>query len=494
MSPELKKVYSHLRRIYTLGCIGALLDWDQKVTMPAEGGEDRAEQLELMSALSHESMTDPAFLELVDAQYEIRNTLAAEDLVNIRELKRILDRARRLPTDFVAHRSKVTTRAYQTWTEARPKDDWKSILPHLEEIVSLCRKEAEFLGYEEHPYDALLDGYEPGGKIALLKPLLLRLGKELSALIPSIKDKFQNVADINGDFPEEVQSKFNTRLAQVFGYDISRGRLDATHHPFQTTIGARDVRITTHFYRNDYLSSVYSTLHETGHALYEAGLLERHKGTPMGSAVSLGIHESQSRLWENLIGRSQQYCRFLHRTLKDYFPEEHRRLTPESLWRTVNKVNPSLIRIEADEVTYSLHVIIRLLLEEQLISGTLSVKDLPDAWNDSYEEYLGIRPTDYKNGVMQDVHWFSGSIGYFPTYALGNLYGAMMLKTAERDLPSLWQDVEQGNCLPLLHWLRSNVHELGMTYSGPELIKKITGQELNEAPFLNYIKQKFSSL
>lgn len=494
MSAPLERVYSQLRRIYTLGCIGALLDWDQKVTMPPEGAEDRAEQLELISALAHESMTNPELLALVDSLHQNLANLPSDDMVNIREMKRILDRARCLPVEFVALRSKVTTRAYQAWTEARPKDDWQAVVPHLEEIVKLCRREAEYIGYKEHPYDALLDSYEPGGKLSVIKPLLVRLGEELSALIPAITKKFQHVPDIKGDFPEDVQSRFNVRLAEAFGYNLTRGRLDPTHHPFQTTIGARDVRITTRFYRHDYLSSVYSTLHESGHALYEAGLLERFKGTPRGSAVSLGIHESQSRLWENLVGRSHEYCRFLHATLKDFFPEEHRRLTPDTLWRTVNKVNPSLIRIEADEVTYSLHVVIRMLLEEQLITGELEVKDLPQAWNDAYGKYLGVRPTDNKNGVMQDVHWYSGSIGYFPTYALGNLYGAMMIKTAERDLPGLWNDIEQGKCLPLLQWLRKNVHEHGMTYSGPELIKKISGQELSEVPFLDYIKKKFSAV
>ncbi|MBN8550201.1 MAG: carboxypeptidase M32 [Deltaproteobacteria bacterium] len=494
MLAQLEKFYSQLRRIYTLGCIGALLDWDQKVTMPPEGGGDRAEQLELMSALSHQAMTDAAFLEVVDSLYEGRAALAPSDFVNVREMKRMLDRARCLPVDFVAHRSKVTTLCYQTWTEARAKDDWQAVAPQLEEIVSLCRQEAELIGYEEHPYDALLQGYEPGGKISQIKPLLERLGTSLAEIIPALREKFRSVPEVRGDYPEDLQSKFNLHLATACGYSLARGRLDPTHHPFQTSLGSRDIRITTHFYRNDYLSSVYSTLHEAGHALYEAGTLEKYKGTPMGMPVSLGIHESQSRLWENLIGRSKQFCRFMHATLKDYFPEEHRRITPEELWRMANKVTPSLIRIEADEVTYSLHVVIRLLLEEQLMTGKLAVKDLPDAWNNLYQKYLGIRPTDYKDGVMQDMHWYSGAIGYFPTYALGNLYGAMMLKVAERELPTLWSDVEQGKCTALLAWLRKNVHEPGMTYGGPELIKRISGQDLNEGPFLDYIKHKFAEI
>lgn len=491
MSANLETFYSHLRRIYTFGCISNLLDWDQKVTMPPEGGGDRAEQLELISTIMHEHLTAPTFLGLVDELGGRLDSLNEIDRVNVRETKRQLDRARKLPVEFVARRTRVSTISYQVWAEARAKNDWKAVAPHLKQIVALCREEAELLGYDEHPYDALFDGYEPGGRIAVVKPLLLRLGDALAKMLPTITERFRSAPEVQGDFPEDLQAKFDMKLAAACGYNFNRGRLDATHHPFQTTIGSRDFRITTHYYREDYLSSVYSVLHEAGHALYEAGLLEQHKGTPMGSAISLGIHESQSRLWENLIGRSQPFCNFIHRSLEEFFPSEHRKTSPEIIWRRANRVAPSLIRIEADEVTYSLHIIVRMLLEEQLMSGELGVDELPEAWNALYEKYLGLRPDDYADGVMQDVHWYGGSIGYFPTYALGNLYGAMMLRVIERDLPGVWNDVEHGNGAPILNWLQKNVHERGMKYKGPELIREITGEDLSEVPFVKYIEKKF---
>ncbi len=494
MNDALNRFYLALREVFNWTCIYDTLDWDQKVMMPVEAADHRVEQLELLSSVIHGKTTDPKFLETVDGLYSNKGALNEKDLVNVRECKRQLDRARKLPVKFVAERTKAAATSFQVWTEARAKNDWQAVEPHLTKVVQLARKEADYLGYEQNPYDALLDGYEPGARLSVVKPLLSSLGQGLTELIPSISAKFKNTPSIEGDFPEETQHKLGSYLAKQFGYNFQRGRLDTTHHPFATTLGVRDVRITTHFYRNDFLSSVFSILHETGHALYELGLPEEHRGTPLGSAISLGIHESQSRLWENIIGRSRQYSHFLHRTLKDYFPEVPKRFTPETLWAGINIVTPSFIRIEADEVTYSLHVIVRMLLEEQLISGELAVADLPNAWNDLYKKYLGITPPDYNFGVMQDSHWYGGSIGYFPTYALGNLYGAMMIKVAERDIPTLWQQVEEGVFLPLLNWLNENVFRHGMTYTGPELIKKITGQELNERPFLEYVKAKFKSV
>jgi carboxypeptidase Taq len=491
MQNKLTPFYQKLHRLYTLGSISSLLGWDQQVNLPKLAGDGRSEQLELMSALSHAEFTHPEFAALVDDLAQIQETLSANDRINVRETKRQLDRARKLPTEFVAEQAKASTIGYQVWSEARGKNDWQAVLPKLQHLVDLARREADLLGYEDHPYDALFDGYEPGGRIKEIQPLLLRLGEALSKMLPTLTARFADTPSPSGDYPEEVQQRFNSFLASKIGYDFERGRLDSTHHPFMTNLGVSDIRITTHYYRNDYLSSVYSTLHETGHALYELGFLPQHKGTPMGSAVSLGIHESQSRFWENLIGRSHAYCEFLHRALTEYFPAEARSLSPSVLWKMVNKVQPSLIRIEADEVSYSLHIIIRMLLEAQLVAGSLAVKDLPEAWNALYEKYLGIRPPDNRDGVMQDVHWYSGSIGYFPTYALGNLYGAMMLEALEQAQPDLWDRVRQGDCSNILRWLRTNVHELGMTFSGPQLIQRISGRSLSEEAFVRYLDKKF---
>ncbi len=488
---NLRFYYDRMKEMYHLQCIEALLGWDQQVYMPPQAAQARAEQSEYISCLAHQKITDPEFGRAVDELYEAHESLSDVDQVNIRETKRVLDIARKLPEAFVAEMAKASALGYSTWAEARPKDDWKAVEPILEQIFDLSRRRADLVGYQDHPYDALLDIYEPGMTLAVVKPLLLDLANQLKEMIPTIADRFSAEDRLQGRFDKDHQQRFVTRIARDLGFDFQQGRLDTTAHPFMTSIGPNDFRITTRYHEDNLLSALYGTIHETGHALYEMGLPKEHAGTPRGESVSLGIHESQSRFWENLVGRSHEFCAYLIGALREFFPQQIGSLGAEELWKRVNHVEPSLIRVEADEVTYNQHIVIRMLLEERLIIGDLKVSDLPGAWNDLYEEYLGIRPTDYRDGVMQDMHWYSGGVGYFPTYALGNLYGAMMMQKARADLPELPRRIGGGEFAPLLGWLRENVHRYGMTFRAADLIRHITGRELTDKAFVEYLRAKF---
>lgn len=488
-SEKLESFYSRLSELHHLNCIGALLGWDQRVCMPPAAVQGRAAQREYIAVLAHRKATDAEFSSVVDELYQEIDSLSEDDQVNVREIKRQLDIDRRLPEEFVSEMSQASSVGYSTWQEARPRNDWESVRPLLERIVKLSRQKAELIGYEEHPYDALLDLYEPGMTTSILKPLLLKLADELRKIVPSILRRFTDISPLKGDFPTEAQKSLCHRVASDLGFDLNWGRIDSSAHPFTTTIGPNDVRITNRFSRDTFIPGLYGTIHETGHALYDIGLPQKWLGTPLGSPVSLGIHESQSRIWENPVGRSREFCVYLSRLLPEFFPGFV--TTPDELWNWVNLVQPSLIRVDADEVTYCLHIVIRMLLEERLIVGELAVADLPEAWNDLYEEYIGIRLPDVKDGVMQDVHWYSGSIGYFPTYALGNLYNAMMMEKASADIPGLYIKIEHGQFAEFLHWLRSNVHMHGMRYRGSQIIRRITGRDLEPDPFVRYLKRKF---
>lgn len=491
-TPEaLQQFYTTLRELYRFRSLAGLLGWDQQVCLPPAGAAFRAEQQETIGRLTHEMFTAPRFMDLVERLYDGSEQLSPDDQANVREVRREIVRARKLSPDFVAEKTRAASLSFTEWQRARPLNDFAAVVPHLERVVALERRETELVGYEQVPYDALLDVYEPGATLSVVKPLLLRLGDELERLVPLIRANLAEVPEPDGEFAESAQLALGTRIAADIGYDLRQGRIDKAAHPFASPLGPTDVRITTRFNPRNYLSSVFTLLHETGHALYELGFEERWCGTPLGSAVSLGVHESQSRLWENFIGRSRAFARYLHRVLSEFFPAEAARTGPEVLWSQINRVQPSLIRVEADEVTYSLHIIIRMLIEEQLIAGSVMIKELPELWSELYQKYLGLTPADNRNGVMQDIHWFGGSIGYFPTYVLGNLYAAQMLDAARACLPTLDQDVAGGSFKGLLDWLRSNVHRNGMRYHGPELIHRISGSDLSEKAFVGYLRSKF---
>lgn len=486
-------VYPVLDEVYRLDCIQALLNWDQQVWMPQRSAPDRAEQIELINCLRHKRMTDPKFIELVNELNTELTSFETDDAVNLREVQRSITRSAKLSEDFVARKSRTVALAYSAWTQARAANDFKQMIPHLEELFTLAREEAERVGYEDKPYDALLDAFEPYATLKEVKPLLLGLADSLAKLIPDLTRKTANHAEVSGQYREDLQVQLCKKIAQDIGYRFEAGRLDKTHHPFMTNLGPNDLRITSRFEPTNYLSAIFTTLHEGGHALYEDGLEKTQKGRPCGQYVSLGIHESQSRLYENSIGRSKPFAVYLHRTLGEFFPDEQQRTSPQLIWESMNKVTPTLIRVEADEVTYSLHIVIRLLLEEALVHGELQIADLPGAWGDLYEKYLGIRPPNDQDGVLQDVHWFGGHIGYFSTYAIGNLFSAMMLEAIRKQIPDLDAKIEQGDFLPLLTWLRENIHHHGMRFRSLDLVRRATGVELSAEPFVRYLKDKFTT-
>lgn len=487
----LESLYRELREIYALGCVHALLEWDQQVNLPPAGAASRAAQIEITETIRHVKSTSPEFLRIICELHDNLDSLSYADRVNVREVHRNAMRQQKLPAEFVGRKALASSMAFEAWVQARASQDFSAALPALQEVITLNRQEADLVGFEDTPYDALLDVYEPGVTLAMIKPVFLRLSSRLSDMLPAVQKQFEETPSVEGDFPEESQREFVVHIMNIMGFDFDQGRLDTSIHPFCSTTGTGDQRITTRYSRQNLFSALYGTMHETGHALYEMGLPEEYHGTPMGSAASLGVHESQSRFFENILGKSRQFCTFLHRELGTWFPEFQARTDPETLWQMINKVTPSLIRVEADEVTYSLHVIIRTLLEVQMLDGTLLLRDLPEAWDALYMQYLGIRPQTPGEGVLQDVHWYSGLVGYFPTYVLGNLYGAYMRECLTSDKPDHLQEVGQGNFRSVLEWLRRNVHEKGMQFRGPELVEKISGRPFSEEPFIDYLRKKF---
>lgn len=488
----LEKFYAKLKRIHTLSSIHGLLGWDQQVNLPLAGAGWRAQQLEFVSSLHHEYLLDVELKDCVDQLLQNNSEkISVEDKVNLIKTRRKIEQESKLPKSFVEELERASSTTYNVWVQARPKNDFAAVKPHLTTLVRLYREHAKLLGHDGNPYNALLDIYEPEAKIEQVRPLLLKLGTEIKNILPKLVERFAKIEELKGDFEISKQYELCRKISSDIGYDYNSGRLDKAAHPFEANLGAGDVRITTRFEKQNYLSSVLTCLHEAGHALYEMGFLPQHLGTPMGSSISLGIHESQSRLWENIIGRSQAFAEYIYGQLKDFFPNEYKKTSSQDIWNQLNLIRPSLIRVEADEVTYSQHIIIRMLLEEELANDRLEVADLPQAWKEYYKKYLDIEVCDHKDGVMQDVHWYSGSFGYFPTYALGNLYSAQMFELIKLQIPNLDQKIRNGNFLEIKIWLNQNVHQHGMKYSGSELIKNISGKDLSEQSFVNYLKAKF---
>lgn len=487
---QLHSFYKRLASIHRLKTIEGVLDWDQQVSLPDKAGDYRSEQLAHIASLHHQEHTDPKLFDLTEELHARIESLSPDDAVNVRETRKRIYRERKLPLKLVEEKARLTSETYQQWVAVRPSGDFKEILPLFKRLLAIIKEEAELTKVSDDLYDGLLDIYEPGGRIAELRPLLVSCAEKIAYLLPQILEKQIERVQLRGDFPKDAQEAICRQVASALGYDFTSGRLDTAPHPFQTTLGPYDFRITTRWNDDSPFPALYGVMHEVGHALYEMGTSTKWIGTPMGSPISLGIHESQSRFWENTIGRSRSFCQYLLPILQQSF-RDLRGIDESAVWNIVNHVRPSLIRVEADEVTYTLHIVIRMDLEEQLIAGKLCVEDLPDAWNALYERYLGLTPEHNADGVLQDIHWYSGSIGYFPTYALGNLYGAAFAAETRRAIPSLDSMISAGEFEPILKWLNTNIHQHGMRYSGPELVNKLTGKSLSNEPFLKYIEDKF---
>ncbi len=483
-------------RLYDFNAIRSglsIFGWDQQTYMPAQGGIPRAEHVSRLARMLHEMFVADETKRLLDeAAQEVEPGSVDEALVRV--VRRDFDLSTKIPSSLVTEKSSLSTKAHEVWVESRATKDFGRFAPVLEQMVDIVRREAEYLGYEDHPYDALLDQYEEGMKTEDVRHVFEAIRQPLVDLVRQIKESGKNEsADfLHGNWQESAQRAFTEDLIQTIGFDLTRGRQDVAPHPFCGGWSIYDVRLTTRF--QEFLaSSIFGSLHEAGHGLYEQCFPPEWDRLPLASGASLGVHESQSRLWENLVGRSREFWEFFMPELYQHFPELSD-VSVERFHRAVNRVEPSFIRVEADEVTYNLHILIRFELECALVEGKLAPADLPDAWNAKYEEYLGITPPNDGVGCLQDVHWSGGMIGYFPTYTLGNLISYQLWKKMSSDLGSPLEQVREGKFDGILGWLRENVHQHGARYKPNELVEKVTGKPIGPDDYLEGIRAKVKAL
>jgi carboxypeptidase Taq len=477
--------------IAALGSAAAVLGWDQETNMPAKGQAARGKALSVLAGIRHERLTDPALADAIDGAAEHAEPGSILE-AQVREARRVTTQALAIPEDLARRLAEHESRSLHAWQDARAADDFARFEPALAEMVTLVKEQADALvaaGIADRPYDALLDAYEPGTTEADLVPLLGSLRDELSPIVKAVADSGVVIDESAalGDFPGPAQEAFGRMVAETMGYDFDAGRLDESTHPFTTEFGVHDVRITWRWEPDDFRPGLFGIMHETGHALYEQGIDPDLEGTPAGNAVSLGIHESQSRLWENLVGRSRPFWEWALPHWQQAFPHKAD-VDLDDLWPALHTVRPSLIRVEADEVTYNLHIVARFEIERALFAGDIDVADLPERWDDTYEELLGVRPPSAAEGVLQDIHWSMGAFGYFPTYTLGNIINAQLFEAARRDLGDLDGHLRNGELGPLLGWLRDRIHRHGRRYRAAELIERATGEPLSTDAFLRHIR------
>jgi carboxypeptidase Taq len=474
-----------------------VLQWDEEVCMPRGGVEHRAEQMALLAGLAHDRGTNPRYDELLGA-IEGSSLVADPEsppAVNVRELRRGYDRERRLPRRLVEESARVTAVASQAWSDARKRDEFKAFAPWLDRIFALAREEAEAVGYVGDRYDALLDEYEPGMTSDRLSALFARLRVDLVPLVDSLRGEPAPAPRhvLAREFPLERQRLFVEGVAAALGFDLEGGRLDVGSHPFCTSIGPGDVRIALRYYPRNFARGFFALLHEVGHALYDQGLDRAHYGTPMGEAASLGLHESQSRLWENLVGRSEGFWRHFYPQLRSAFHEALHDISLEAFRRVINHVAPSIIRVQADEVTYDLHIMIRFELERALLAGDLRAADLPGAWAELYRQYLGVAPGNDRSGCLQDGHWSEGLIGYFPTYTLGNVYAAQLFAAAERAVGPLDEAFAAGDFRTLRGWLGEHVHRHGQRFPVATILERATESAPDPAALVASLSRRYRS-
>lgn len=485
-----------LREVATLGSAAGLLGWDQETMMPPEAAGFRAEELSLIATLAHERFTDPAVGDWI-AHCESNADLASDgvQVADVRELRRDWDRATRLPASLVAEITETSSRALQAWKQARADSDFEAFRPWLGKQLELQRRKAECYGIPEggELYDALIDEYEPGMRAAETERLFGPLREALTPLIAELTSSSHqpDQAPVRVHLDVEPQREFNRRIAAGVGYDFDAGRLDASTHPFTTGIGPGDTRITTRYDEDQFVDTMYSTLHEAGHGLYEQGLPKNGLyGLPSSEAVSLGIHESQSRLWENQVGRSRAFWEWALPVAREIFGDALEGYTVDDYFAAVNTIRPNLIRVESDEVTYNLHIMLRFDIERALIRMDLEVSDVPGLWNERMKSDLGLDVPDDRRGCLQDIHWSMGSFGYFPTYTFGNLYAGQLWDAVSAEIPDLPSSMSRGEFAPLLDWLRDNLHRHGRRYSATELSEHLAGQPLGHASLMSYLENK----
>lgn len=495
---------SRLREAATLGSIGSLVAWDQETYMPPAAASFRAEQVAVLRGIVHQRFTDPRLGELLSAcesDRALTGDPTTADAANIREIRRKYDRATRLPLDLVRELARVGSQAQEAWKHAREANDFPAFAPWLEKVMALTRRKAECYqaGQQLAPgaelYDALLDEHEPGATARQIAGIFAPLAPRLSTLVRQIGAAKHIPSDgpLRVGIDPDRQHVLGQRVVGALGFDFNAGRLDTTTHPFCSGIAPGDTRLTTRYRESSWTDALFGSLHEAGHGLYEQGLPKsEHLGEPLCQSISLGIHESQSRMWENLVGRSAEYWQFMWPHLTEHFPQL-KGVSRDDFYKAINKSEPSLIRVEADEVTYNMHIMVRLEMEVGMLDGSIRIKDVPELWNAKYKEYLGITPPNDANGCLQDIHW-TGLIGYFATYALGNIISAQLFEAAEKATPGLRAGFAKGEFAPLLKWLRANVHRHGRSLKPMELIKKATGRTLTAEPYVRYLTNKYSAI
>jgi carboxypeptidase Taq len=495
MTTNLEALRARLAELSDLDSAGSLLEWDHQTMMPVSGGAARAHSLATLSQVRHERFVSEHTGELLNAAGADLNGLPPEsdEASMVRVVSRRWEKARRVPVELAAEMAHAGAEGHDAWIEARARSDFAAFAPYLQRNVDLARRYVECFDWFECAYDALLDDYDPGMRTAVAGRLLEELRGELLPLISKLAEHSERAEDscLHGHFPIARQRELVENVLAMMSFDRRAWRIDDTVHPFEISIGAGDTRITTRWDESFLPMGLYSAMHECGHGLYEAGIPTSLKRTTLGRGESLSIHESQSRMWENMVGRSRQFCGVLAPRVAELFGVE---LGAETLYRAVNRVAPSLIRVEADEATYGLHIVLRFELEQELIEGRLAVRDLPEAWNARFKEYLGIDVPDDAHGVLQDVHWAGGTIGYFPTYALGNLIAGQLWERAHLDIPDLDERIAAGELMPLREWLRDHIHCHGGKFTSAELLERVVGAPVSVKPFVSYLKGKLSDV
>ena len=480
------------REVYLIRSAAEVLSWDLETYIPPKAVPFRADQLGYLEAKAHALFTEPTVGDWLAASEQHGYDPDSEEYANLREWRRSYNRATKISASLVEEFEKTRTLAREAWIHARDKGRFSDFQPHLEKIIQLTRKKADLWGYQESIYDALIEDFEPGIRSSQIRPVLEQLRVALVDLLVSLGNSPVTENSLDGDYPQAGQKAFCKEVAAAFGYDFAAGRIDTTAHPFATSLGPYDHRITTRYSEKRFASSLYGVMHETGHALYEQGLPADQAGLPQGEAVSLGIHESQSRLWENHVGRTSQFWNQWYPTGCQHLPNL-KRFSPGEIAKGLQRIAPSFIRVEADEVTYDLHILLRFELELALVEGRIRVRELPEAWNARFKELFGLTIPDDRLGVLQDVHWSQGLIGYFPTYSLGNLNAAQLMFAAEQQMSDLQAQLTEGNYQPLLHWLREKIHRHGRRYLPADLMRRATGETTQAKYRIEYLRQKYSS-
>lgn len=472
-----------------------LIYWDKLVCMPKKAVEGRAEVIGLLSEQLFNQQTSKEMREFLELFKENSDGLSQVDKAMIKRLDKEYNETKKIPVERYKEFVILTSKSEAAWEEAKDKNDFNIFKPYLSKVVNFQKEFVGYWGYKDHKYNTLLDKYEEGITVEVLDKVFGDLRDALVELLNRIKNSKITINSdlLSSSFDKEKQKELSLYTLKLIGFDMEAGRLDESTHPFTTNFTNKDVRLTTHYYEQDLLSALFSTIHEGGHGIYEQNISDDLQNTWLSTGASMGIHESQSRFYENIIGRSEEFLRYLYPKFKELF-KNFDKIDFNEFYKVVNKVEPSLIRTEADELTYSLHVIIRYEIEKALFNDEITVEELPEVWKKKYKEYLGVEPDTDSLGVLQDMHWSDGSFGYFPSYALGNLYGAQIFNTMKKDIPDVHELIAKGDIISITKWLKDNVHKYGSLYSPKELILKVTGEELNSQYFIDYLEEKYSKL